>query len=87
MNCCRKGFLRPNVSPWQAPVLFVKKNDGTLRLCVDYSELNKITIKNKYPLPWIDYLCDQLQGVRVFSKTDLAIGYNQLWIKPKTFPK
>ena len=66
-----KGFIRPSVSPWGAPVLFVKKKDGTLRLCIDYRELNKVTIKNKYPLPRIDDLFDQLQGAQVFSKIDL----------------
>ncbi|XP_028807164.1 uncharacterized protein LOC114761878 [Neltuma alba] len=66
-----KGFIRPNVSPWGAPVLFVKKKDGSLRLCIDYRELNKITIKNKYPLPRIDDLLDQLAGATVFSKINL----------------
>uniref|UniRef100_A0A803QSA3 Reverse transcriptase n=1 Tax=Cannabis sativa TaxID=3483 RepID=A0A803QSA3_CANSA len=65
------GFTRPSVSPWGAPVLFVKKKDGTLRMCIDYRELNKLTIKNKYPLPRIDDLFDQLQGKTVFSKIDL----------------
>ena len=69
-----KGFVRPSVSPWGAPVLFVKKKDGTLRLCIDYMELNKVTIKNKYPLPRIDDLFDQLQGSCVFSKIDLGLG-------------
>ncbi|XP_071916248.1 uncharacterized mitochondrial protein AtMg00860-like [Coffea arabica] len=76
-----KKFIRPSVSPWGAPVLFVKKKDGTLRLCIDYRELNKITIKNKYPLPRIDDLFDQLKGARVFSKIDLKSGYHQLKIK------
>ena len=62
-----KGYIRPNVSPWGAPILFVKNKDGTLRLCIDYRQLNKVTIKNKYPLPWIDDLFDQL-GVRLFSQ-------------------
>ena len=66
-----KGFIRPSTSPWGAPVLFVKKKDGTLHLCIDYRELNKVTIKNKYPLPRIDDLFDQLQGSHVFSKIDL----------------
>ena len=69
------------------PVLFVKKKDGTLRLCIDYRELNKITIKNKYPLPWIDDLFDQLQEARVFSKIDLRSGYHQLRIKPDDISK
>ncbi|GJU29437.1 hypothetical protein Tco_1173026 [Tanacetum coccineum] len=63
-----KGFIRPSHSPWGAPVLFVKKKDGSLRMCIDYRELNKLTIKNRYPLPRIDDLFDQLQGSRYFSK-------------------
>nr|CAD1830168.1 unnamed protein product [Ananas comosus var. bracteatus] len=78
-----KGFVRPSVSPWGAPVLFVKKKDGSLRLCVDYRELNKVTIKNKYPLPRIDDLFDQLQGSSVYSKIDLQSGYHQLKIAPR----
>ncbi|KAD2394125.1 hypothetical protein E3N88_41102 [Mikania micrantha] len=66
------GFIRPSVSPWGAPVLFVKKKDGTMRLCIDYRELNKITIRNRYPLPRIDDLFDQLQGAKCFSKIDLS---------------
>ena len=65
-----KGFIRLSVSPWGAPVLFVKKKDGTLPLCVDYRQLNKMTVKNKYPLPRIDDLFDQLKGASVFSKID-----------------
>ncbi|KAL5821813.1 hypothetical protein ACOSQ3_023695 [Xanthoceras sorbifolium] len=76
-----KGFIRPSVSPWGAPVLFVKKKDGSLRLCIDYRQLNKLTVKNKYPLPRIDDLFDQLRGARVFSKIDLRSGYHQLRIK------
>ena len=63
-----KGFVRPSASPWGPPVLFVKKNYGSLRLCIDYRELNKVTIHNQYPLPRIDDLFYQLQGARVFSK-------------------
>ena len=66
-----KGFIRPSVSPWGAPVLFVKKKDGTLRLCIDYRQLNKLTVKNKYLLPRIDDLFDQLKGASIFSKIDL----------------
>ena len=76
-----KGFIRPSVSPWGAPVLFVRKKDGTLRLCIDYRQLNKVNIKNKYPLPRIDDLFDQLQGAVVFSKIDLRSGYHQLKIR------
>ena len=76
-----KGFIRSSVSAWGAPVLFVKKKDGTLRLCVDYRQLNKMTVKNKYQLPWIDDLFDQLKGESVFSKIDLRYGYHQLRIK------
>ena len=82
-----KGFVRPSTSPWGAPVLFVKKNDGSLRLCIDYRELNKVTIRNQYPLPRIDDLFDQLQGARVFSKIDLRSGYHQLKIRSKDVPK
>ena len=76
-----KGFIRPSVSPWGAPMLFVKKKDGTLRLCIDYRQLNKLTVKNKYPLPRIDDLFDQLKGASIFSKIDLRSGYHQLRIK------
>ncbi|GAV81381.1 RVT_1 domain-containing protein/zf-CCHC domain-containing protein/rve domain-containing protein/RVP_2 domain-containing protein, partial [Cephalotus follicularis] len=76
-----KGFVRPSVSPWGAPVLFVKKKDGSMRLCIDYRMLNKATIKNKYPLPHIEDLFDQLQGSRVFSKLDLKSGYHQLRVR------
>ena len=76
-----KGFIRPSVSPWGAPVFFVKNKDGTLRLCIDYRQLNKLTVKNKYPLPRIDDLFDQLKGASIFSKIDLRFGYHQLRIK------
>ena len=71
-----KGFIRPSVSPWGAPVLFVKKKDGLMRLCIDYKELNKVTMRNKYPLPRIDDLFNQLQGACMFSKIDLRYGYH-----------
>ena len=82
-----KGVIRPSVSPWGAPVLFVKKKDGSMRLCIDYRELKKLTIKNKYPLPRIDDLFDQLKGAVCFSKIDLRSGYHQLKIKPEDIPK
>ena len=76
-----KGFVRPSVSPWGAPVLFVKKKDGSMRMCIDYRRLNQVTIKNKYPLPRIDELFDQLQGASYFSKIDLRSGYHQLRVR------
>jgi hypothetical protein len=82
-----KGFIRPSNSPWGAPVLFVKKKDDTLHLCIDYRQLNKVTVKNKYSLPRIDDLFDQLKGVRVFSKIDLRSRYHQLRIKEQDIQK
>ena len=82
-----KGFVRPSTSPWGAPVLFVKKKDGSIRLCIDYRELNKVTIRNQYPLPRIDDLFDQLQGAKVFSKIDLRSGYHQLRVHDEDVPK
>ena len=73
-----KKFIRPSVSPWGTLVLFMKKKDGTMRLCIDYRQLNRVTMKNKYPLPRIDDLFDQLQGAQVFSKIDLKSGYINL---------
>ncbi|KAF5802176.1 putative nucleotidyltransferase, Ribonuclease H [Helianthus annuus] len=82
-----KGFIRPSSSPWGAPILFVKKKDGSMRLCIDYRELNKVTIKNRYPLPRIDDLFDQLQGASYFSKIDLRSGYHQLKVKDEDVHK
>ncbi|KAH9685116.1 hypothetical protein KPL70_013830 [Citrus sinensis] len=82
-----EGYIRPNHSPWGATVLFVKKKDGSLQMCIDYRELNKVTIKNKCPLPCIDDLFDQLQRASVFSKIDLRSGYHQLRIKEADIPK
>ena len=82
-----KGFVQPSVSPWGAPVLFVKKKDGTLRMCIDYRQINKITVKNKYPLPRIEDLFIQLKGASVFSKIDLRSGYYQLRVKDVDVPK
>ena len=76
-----KGFIQPRISPWGAPVLFVKKKDGSLWLCIDYRQLNRVTIRNQYPLPRIDELFDQLQGSRVYSKIDLRSGYHQLRVQ------
>jgi hypothetical protein len=75
-----KGFIHPSSSPWGAPVIFVPKKDDTQRLCMDYRVLNEITVKNKYPLPRIDDLFDELCGACVFSKVDLRLGYHQLKI-------
>ncbi|KAJ0876256.1 putative nucleotidyltransferase, Ribonuclease H [Helianthus annuus] len=82
-----KGFIRPSSSPWGAPILFVKKKDGSMRLCIDYRELNNVTIKNRYPLPRIDDLFDQLQGASYFSKIDLRLGYHQLKVKEEDVHK
>ncbi|GJW61106.1 putative reverse transcriptase domain-containing protein [Tanacetum coccineum] len=82
-----RGFIRPSSSPWGAPVLFVKKKDGSFRMCIDYRELNKLTVKNRYPLPRIDDLFDQLQGSRVYSKIDLRSGYHQLRVREEDIPK
>ena len=82
-----KGFIRPSISPWGSLVLFVKKKDESLRLCIDYKQLNRITIRNQYPLPRIDELFDQLQGSRVYSKINLRSGYHQLRVQESDVPK
>ncbi|GJV55351.1 putative reverse transcriptase domain-containing protein [Tanacetum coccineum] len=82
-----KGFIRPSSSPWGAPVLFVKKKDGSFRMCIDYRELNKLTVKNRYLLPRIDDLFDQLQGSSVYSKIDLRSGYHQLRVREEDISK
>jgi hypothetical protein len=82
-----KGYIHPSSSPWGCPVLFVKKKDRSLRLCIDYRPLNVVTIKNKYPLSHIDILFDQLAGAKVFFKVDLYSGYHQIKIRPKDVPK
>jgi hypothetical protein len=82
-----KGYIHPSSSPWGSPTLFVKKKDDSLRMCVDYRPLNAVTIKNKYPLPRIDVLFDQLAGAKVFSKIDLRSGYYQIKIRPSDIPK
>jgi hypothetical protein len=83
----RSGFIRPSSSPWGAPVLFVEKKDKSMRMCVDYRSLNEVTIKNKYPLPRIDDLFDQLKGAKYFSKVDLRSGYHELKIRESDIPK
>jgi hypothetical protein len=82
-----KAYIRPSTSPWVAPVPFVEKKDGTRRMCIDYQALNEVTIKNKYPLPRIEDLFDQLRGASMFSKIDLRSGYHQLRIRPSDIPK
>nr|GEY04841.1 putative reverse transcriptase domain-containing protein [Tanacetum cinerariifolium] len=82
-----KGFIRPSSSPWGAPILFVKKKDGSFRMCIDYRELNKLTVKNRYLLLKIDDLFDQLQGSSIYSKIDLRLGYHQLRIQEQDIPK
>jgi hypothetical protein len=82
-----KGFIHPSSSPWGAPVLFVGKKDGTQQMCVDYRSLNEVTIKNKYPLPRIEDLFDQMKGASIFSKIDLRSGYHQLKIWESDIPK
>jgi hypothetical protein len=82
-----KGYIRPTSSPWGSPALFVKKKDGSLRMCVDYHPLNAVTIKNKYPLPRIDVLFNQLVDAKVFSKIDLRSGYHQIKIRVSEVPK
>src|SRR3954467_7679606 len=83
----KKGFIQPSTSPFGAPVLFVHKKEGTLRLCVDYRALNKVTIKNRYPLPRIEELMDRLTGAKYFSKIDLYSGYHQIRIKESDIHK
>ena len=82
-----KEYIRPSVSPWGAPILLVRKKDGTLRLCINYRQLNKMTIKNKYPLPRINDLFDQVGGAGIFSKLDLRSSYHQVQIKDEDISK
>jgi membrane protein involved in colicin uptake len=77
----KNGYTCPSVSPWGVSILFVRKEDGTPRLCIDFRQLNKVTVKNKYPLPRIDDLFDQLKDAKIFSKIDLRSGYHQVRIK------
>ena len=82
-----KGFIRPSASPWGASILFVQKKDGLLRLCIDYRQLNQVTLKNKYPLPCVDDFLNQLRGVSVFSKFDLKYGYHQVLVRKEDMQK
>nr|GFA35014.1 putative reverse transcriptase domain-containing protein [Tanacetum cinerariifolium] len=82
-----KGFIRPSSSPWGSSVLFVKKKDGSFQMCIDYQEVKKLTMKNPYPLPRIDGLFDQLQGLSVYSKIDLRSGYRELRVRKEDIPK
>ncbi|GJY27545.1 putative reverse transcriptase domain-containing protein [Tanacetum coccineum] len=82
-----RSFIRPSTSPWGAAILFVKKKDGSFRMCIDYRELNKLTVKNRYLIPRIDDLFDQLQGSSVYSKIDLRSSYHQLRFRDKDIPK
>ena len=82
-----KSFIRPSTSPWGTPMLFAKKKDKTLLLCIDYRKLNRVTIKNRYPLPRIDDLFNQLRWARVYSKIDLCTIYNQLRVREANIPK
>ena len=82
-----KGFIRLSTSPWGAPILFAKKKDKTLRPCIDYKHLNRVTVKNRYPLPRIEDLFDQLRGARVYFKIDLHTGYHQLRVREIDIPK
>ena len=83
----KKGYIHPSVSPWGAPVLFTKKKYGTLRLCIDFQHLNRVTVKNKYPLPRIDDLFDKLKDAKIFSKIDLRSGYHQVRINDEDISK
>ncbi|GJR93634.1 hypothetical protein Tco_0265808 [Tanacetum coccineum] len=82
-----KVFIRPSSLPWGAPVLFFKKKDGSFQMCIDYRELNKLTVKNRYPLSRIDDLFDQLQGSSVYSKINLRPSYHQLRVHEEDIPK
>jgi hypothetical protein len=87
MELQEAGYIRPSSSPWGVPVLFAQKKDGSQQMCVDYRSLNDVTVKNKYSLPRIEDLFDQMRGARVFSKIDIRSGYHQMKIRPSDIPK
>ena len=87
MDCLDKGFIQPSSLPWASPIFLVKKKDGSMCLCIDYYGLNLVTIKNKYPLPHIYKLLDQLEGAKYFSKIDLRSRYHQVHIREQDILK
>jgi hypothetical protein len=87
LQLLKNQVIKPSMSPYSSPAILVKKNDGTWRLCIYYRKLNKLTVKNKFPIPIIEDLLDELQGARIFSKIDLRSGYHQITMDPNDIPK